>query len=156
INQVAAYGKKRDESAAAGNYLASHHRFQGSMHAMAQTKLGPILPHLLRLVASREAEERSDPQLLQTFARDNDPQAFAALVERHGRLVLNVCWHVLQHRQDAEDAFQATFLVLARKARSIRKQESLASWLHGVAYRMSIKAKRDAARRRAHESQAAE
>jgi RNA polymerase sigma factor (sigma-70 family) len=120
---------------------------------MAAAQLGPVIPHLVRLV-SRNAEGMSDAQLLQVFARDNDQVAFTAIVERHGRLVLSVCRHVLGHVQDAEDAFQATFLVLARKAPSIEKQSSLASWLYGVAYRMCIKAKRGAARRRAHEKNA--
>jgi RNA polymerase sigma factor (sigma-70 family) len=119
---------------------------------MAAVQLGPVIPHLVRLVS--RAEGMSDAQLLQVFARDNDQVAFTAIVERHGRLVLSVCRHVLGHVQDAEDAFQATFLVLARKAPSILKQSSLASWLHGVAYRMCIKAKRGAARRRAHEKNA--
>src|SRR5437667_7628808 len=122
---------------------------------MANAQLGSVLHHLRRLVAARQTEALSDQQLLHVFASDNDQNAFTALVERHGRLVLSVCRHVLQHVQDAEDAFQATFLVLARKARSIRKREALASWLHGVAYRMAIKAKRDAARRRSHEHNAA-
>ena len=112
-----------------------------------------VVAQLHRLFVERQMQELSDQQLLHFFAQDRSEDAFAALVERHGRLVMGVCRHVLHHAQDAEDAFQATFLVLACKARSIRKQEALASWLHGVAYRMALKAKRDAGKRRAQTGQ---
>jgi RNA polymerase sigma factor (sigma-70 family) len=121
---------------------------------MAQAPLRSVVSCVRTLAAARQAEDLSDQQLLQRFARDNDATAFRALVERHGRRVFSVCRHVLQHTQDAEDAFQATFLVLARKARAIRKRQALASWLHGVAYRIAMRAKRDAARRRNHEPRA--
>jgi RNA polymerase sigma factor (sigma-70 family) len=121
---------------------------------MAHAQLGSVVQHLRQLATSRPVDRLSDHRLLELFASNHDQSAFTALVERHGRLVLSVCRHVLRHTQDAEDAFQATFLILARKARSIRKRAALASWLHGVAYRMAVKAKRTAARRRAHEHQA--
>src|SRR5262249_28837220 len=79
---------------------------------------------------------------------------FEELVHRHGPMVLAVCRRILRGRQDGEDAFQATFLVLARRAGSIGKRESLGSWLHGVALRTSLKARRDLARRRLHERRA--
>jgi RNA polymerase sigma factor (sigma-70 family) len=110
--------------------------------------------HLRERVALPPSEERTDRELLRDFSARRDESAFAAIVRRHGPLVLDVCRHVLRHAQDAEDAFQATFLVLARKAGSVRKGEALASWLYGVAYHMSTRAKRDAARRRAREAQA--
>jgi RNA polymerase sigma factor (sigma-70 family) len=119
---------------------------------MANARLSPVLRHIRQLVATQHAKERTDLQLLRAFAADNDHLAFAALVRRHGPLVMRVCRDVLQQAQDAEDAFQATFLVLARKATSIRKSEALVSWLHGVAFRMAMNAKRNAARRRQHES----
>ncbi|MCI0455814.1 MAG: sigma-70 family RNA polymerase sigma factor [Gemmataceae bacterium] len=121
---------------------------------MANAQLGPVLRHIRKLVAAQQTKERTDVQLLHAFTAHNDHSAFAALMHRHGPLVLGVCRHVLHHVQDAEDAFQATFLVLARKAASIRKGEALVSWLHGVAYRMAMNAKRNAARRRQHEGRA--
>jgi RNA polymerase sigma factor (sigma-70 family) len=97
-----------------------------------------------------------DAQLLDRFLEhDRDGQAaeraFATLVERHGPMVLRVCIGVLRDDHDAQDASQATFLVLAQRARSVRRRGSVASWLHGVALRLSAKAKRGAARRRNHE-----
>jgi RNA polymerase sigma factor (sigma-70 family) len=85
----------------------------------------------------------SDGQLLERFASQSDPDgqlAFEAIVRRHGPMVLGICLRVLGHYQAAEDAFQATFLVLALRARAVRKRESLGPWLHGVAARISRRA----------------
>jgi RNA polymerase sigma factor (sigma-70 family) len=119
---------------------------------MVTAQLDTLLRHIHKLAAGRCAPQGSDRQLLDEFAARGDEAAFTALVARHGPMVLRVCRRVLQHEHDAEDAFQATFLVLARNSASIRKREALASWLHGVAYRTAMKAKRGAARRRHHEA----
>src|SRR5262249_48236074 len=96
-------------------------------------------------------EQQPDRQLLQRFARHRDGDAFAALLWRHGPMVLGVCRSVLRDLHDAEDAFQAAFLVLAQKAGSIQQQESVGAWLYRVAYHVAVKAQAGAARRRAHE-----
>src|SRR5262245_3521316 len=103
---------------------------------------------------ARPAPEPTDDQLLRAFAAGHDPSAFAQILRRHGPAVLGVCKRVLGHAHDAEDAFQAVFLVLARKASSVRKGESLGGWLHGVSYRIAMRAKRTAPRRRRREGQA--
>jgi RNA polymerase sigma factor (sigma-70 family) len=93
-------------------------------------------------------KDPSDRELLERFIRQGDQEAFALVVRRHGPMVLGVCQRVLSHSQDAEDAFQATFLVLVRKAGSLSRPELLANWLYGVAYRIARKARASALRRR--------
>ena len=97
------------------------------------------------------ASGQSDSQLLERFVLRRDEAAFAALVDRHGAMVLRVCRRVLSDEHDAQDASQAAFLILARRAHSIRRRESVASWLYGVALRVAAKARVGSARRRAHE-----
>jgi len=94
---------------------------------------------------------QADRGALRAFINHKDESAFTYLVQRHGPMVIRVCQRVLHHAQDAEDAFQATFLVLARKAATIGTSEALASWLHGVAFRIALCARRDAGRRRSRE-----
>jgi RNA polymerase sigma factor (sigma-70 family) len=101
----------------------------------------------------------ADDQLLERFVtthREAGELAFEALVARHGPMVLRICRTILRDEHDAEDAFQATFLVLARQAASIRSRASLASWLHGVARRVASSARSAASRRREHEQKAAD
>jgi RNA polymerase sigma factor (sigma-70 family) len=95
----------------------------------------------------------TDAQLLESFLSRRDEAAFAALVQRHGPLVFGTCRRVLGHVQDAEDAFQATFLLLARKAASIIRRELIAGWLYRVAYRTALEARAARARRRTRETQ---
>ncbi|HZY89417.1 MAG TPA: sigma-70 family RNA polymerase sigma factor, partial [Gemmataceae bacterium] len=119
---------------------------------MATAQFGTLLRHLQLSAAGRCGPQWTDRELLDDFAARRSEAAFAALVSRHGAMVLRVCRRVLRHEQDAEDAFQAAFLVLARNTASIRRREAVASWLYGVAYRTAMKAKRSAARRRDHEA----
>src|SRR5262249_62021678 len=99
-----------------------------------------------KLAATADAEP-SDRHFLERFVAQRDEAAFAALVQRHGGMVLGVARRVLGHEQDTEDAFQATFLILARKARLIR-HDSVGAWLHPVAHRVALKARRLAAKRK--------
>jgi RNA polymerase sigma factor (sigma-70 family) len=107
--------------------------------------------HLRGRMAAQRRNEESDEQLLHAFTTRRDEDAFAVLVRRHGPMVLNVCRRVLEQHQDAEDAFQATFLLLARGAAALRNKAALASFLHGTAYRIALTARRSASRRRKHE-----
>src|SRR5262249_20040395 len=107
-----------------------------------------------KLMAPGDSATASDAHLLDRFRASSDEAAFATLVRRHGPLVMGVCRRVLHHHQDAEDAFQATFLVLAKNAASIRRRTALASWLYGVARRVAGDARRAAARRQARERRA--
>jgi RNA polymerase sigma factor (sigma-70 family) len=106
----------------------------------------------LRRLAARELPQ-TDAQLLGTFVRHRDPAAFEGLVRRHGPMVYGVCRRVVGHAPDADDAFQAVFVVLARRAGSVRPREKLADFLFGVAYRTALKARAKLARRRTREKQ---
>ena len=106
---------------------------------------------ILRRVCTHRTVRQTDGQLLGQFLSRRDEAAFAALVRRHGPMVLGVCRRILGNDADAEDAFQATFLVLVRKAASLAARPVLGDWLHGVARRTSLGARRLAARRQAKE-----
>src|SRR5437667_5070564 len=121
---------------------------------MPPTSLFAVVRWVHKLAAPCDTAAASDAYLLSCFLASGDQAAFGALVQRHGPMVLGVCRRVLRHHQDAEDAFQATFLVLARSAVSIRRRAALASWLYGVARRVAGDARRAAARRQARERRA--
>jgi RNA polymerase sigma factor (sigma-70 family) len=103
---------------------------------------------LRKQLDTNAANARTDAELLASFAAGRDESAFAAIMRRHGPMVLRLCRRTAGHAQDAEDAFQATFLVLARMAGTVRKREALASWLYGVAYRLAHRTRTAATRRR--------
>jgi RNA polymerase sigma factor (sigma-70 family) len=115
-----------------------------------------LLQHLHRLAVESSTAEVTDAELVEGFARRHDEVAFAALVRRHGPMVLGVCRRLLASSHDAEDAFQATFLVLTRKAGRLRRRSAVGSWLYGVAYRVALRCRASRARRRAHEGQLAQ
>jgi RNA polymerase sigma factor (sigma-70 family) len=119
---------------------------------MASGALGAALHDLSDLYRSGTAVGLSDGQLLARYAATRDGPAFAALVARHGPMVLATCRAVLHREHDAEDAFQATFLVLARKAGSVRAGAALGGWLHRVAYRVAVEANAAAQQRHRRES----
>lgn len=107
---------------------------------MAKARYGTALRHIRALFNVGTLGGLTDKEVLERFTActgESAELAFATLVERHGPMVLRVCQSVLGESHDAEDAFQATFLVLVRKAGSIRNRDSLASWLHGVAFRIA-------------------
>jgi RNA polymerase sigma factor (sigma-70 family) len=117
--------------------------------------LNQVLCSIRRALGAPRGGELTDRQLLEDFVRRREEAAFTTLVRRHGPMVLGVCRRVLRHEQDAEDAFQAAFLVLARKAASLAWQDSVGAWLHEVAYRLAVRMRGDARRRQAHEREAA-
>jgi RNA polymerase sigma factor (sigma-70 family) len=122
---------------------------------MASTPLSPVLRYIRKIVDLPASAQVTDSQLLDRFVRHRNEAAFSALVERHGPMVMGICRRLLCNSHDAEDAFQATFLVLVRRAEDIGDPDLLANWLYGVAYRTAAKAKADVLRRRAREGQAA-
>jgi RNA polymerase sigma factor (sigma-70 family) len=111
----------------------------------------PVLLDFLRRLMPALPDESGDAHLLERFVRHRDEAAFTALLRRHGPLVWGVCRRVLPEEHAAEDAFQATFLVLVRKAGSVSKQASVRSWLYGVAVRVAVRARRRDSLRRARE-----
>jgi RNA polymerase sigma factor (sigma-70 family) len=106
---------------------------------MASGQLSTVIRHLLHVVGAPAVGGLSDAQLLERFVRSRDEAAFEVLVWRHGAMVLGTCRRLLRREQDAEDAFQATFLALVRKAGSIGRRAALASWLYKVAYRIALR-----------------
>ncbi len=121
---------------------------------MAKTSDSPIASMIRRLAEDHQTKTLSDQELLRRFGAGQDEVAFGSLLRRHGSMVLNVCRSVAASEEDAEDAFQATFIVLARKANSIRKMASAASWLHGVAYRTALNIRKTLTSRQKHEGRA--
>jgi RNA polymerase sigma factor (sigma-70 family) len=120
---------------------------------MTDGRWGGVLNHLRRTALRCDAGDTTDAQLLGCFLARRDQAAFEALVRRHGTMVLGVCRRVLRDDHDAEDAFQAAFLVLVRKAASIQPRGLVGNWLYGVAYRTALEARGILARRRTKERQ---
>src|SRR5262245_9922365 len=116
---------------------------------------GPMnqVVHQLRDMILRDGVEPTDGQLLERFVKDREAAALEALVRRHGSMVWGVCRRVLANHHDAEDAFQATFLVLVRKASSVKPRDMVGNWLYGVAQQTALKARSTSAKRQAREKQ---
>src|SRR5262249_22711198 len=126
----------------------------GRAGTMADGQPTPVV-RFIRKLAGEALADLPDEQLLERFVAGRDQAAFAELVGRHGPMVRGVCLRVLGDVHEADDAFQATFLVLVRKAGAVREPRLLGNWLYGVAYRTAVKARAGAARRRGRERQVA-
>jgi RNA polymerase sigma factor (sigma-70 family) len=122
---------------------------------MTRSRPSGLIHYLRASVRPRGGDGQTDGELLERFVAERDGAAFASLVRRHGPMVLGVCRRVLHDPDDAEDAFQATFLVLVRRAAAVAPREAVGNWLYGVAYRTALGARRAAARRRAKEREVA-
>ncbi|MHC5542970.1 RNA polymerase sigma factor, partial [Singulisphaera rosea] len=118
---------------------------------MVRRNSSQVLWAVSRLFDEGTVSGAGEDQLLQRFVSAHDEVAFEVLVRRHGPMVWSVCRRLLRDPHDAEDAFQATFLVLARKAGSIRERQFLGTWLYGVAYRVAARSRRDIETRRRRE-----
>ena len=118
---------------------------------MASGQWAVVLRHVQRLFHGGSVAGLSEGQLLDRFVATRDEVAFGALVARHGPMVLGICRGVLDDPHDVEDAFQATFLVLVRKAKGLRDRDLLGQWLYGVARRVALRARADSSKRRARE-----
>lgn len=114
---------------------------------MPQRPLQDVVHYLRRLTAPAGWRDVSDAELLDRFARQRDQAAFELLVWRHGKMVLSVCRRLLRHEQDAEDAFQAVFMALARRAAALGHRESVGGWLYRVAFRIALRARATEAKR---------
>jgi RNA polymerase sigma factor (sigma-70 family) len=123
---------------------------------MATKQMSEIFQQLRRAILLQDGAGLTDGQLLGCFIENRDETAFATLVKRHGPMVWGVCRRLLHNHHDAEDAFQATFLVLVRKGTGIKPREALANWLYGVARQTTLKARQTAARRKCREKQVTE
>src|SRR5262245_47192812 len=123
---------------------------------MASGAVGVVARGLGRLFTAGGVAGLSEGQLLDRFVTGRDEAAFEALVARHGPMVLGVCRQLLRDPNDVDDAFQATFLVLVRKAGTLRRCDLLGNWLYGVAYRVAVRARSLAARRMARMASAEE
>jgi RNA polymerase sigma factor (sigma-70 family) len=121
---------------------------------MATSVLGGVLRHLRRATLARDRAGLTDGDLLEGFIATRDEAAFEALARRHGPMVLGVCRRVLQNEADAEDAFQATFLILVQKAATVVPRSMVGNWLYGVAHNTALKAKAMNSKRRVKEKQA--
>jgi RNA polymerase sigma-70 factor (ECF subfamily) len=121
---------------------------------LASTPLGKVVSHLRGILARPQAAAQTDGDLLELFLTRRDEGAFELLLRRHGPMVMGVCRRILGDGPDAEDAFQATFLVLVRRGDRVRPRGRVGNWLHGVAFRTALEARRAAARRRRKEAQA--
>jgi RNA polymerase sigma factor (sigma-70 family) len=115
----------------------------------------PMSRFVHRLRATSGGDGRADGELLRAFTANRDAAALAALVRRHGPMVWGVCRRTLRHRPDAEDAFQATFLVLVRKAAGLRDRAAVGNWLYGVAHRTAVRVRAAAAKAHRREQQVA-
>ena len=109
---------------------------------MATRGMDAVFQHLRRAALLQAGTSITDGQLLESFVVNHDATAFEALVRRHGRMVHGVCLRVLRNRHDAEDAFQATFLVLAHKAARVMPREMVGNWLYGVAHTTAVRPRR--------------
>src|SRR5205823_2412820 len=120
---------------------------------MADRHLSKVVQHLRRALLLRDGVGLTDGQLLERYITSREEAAFASLVQRHGAMVWGVCRRLLGNHHDAEDAFQATFLVLVRKATAIMPREMVGNWLYGVAHKTALKARATAAKRKERERQ---